>query len=75
MQDEKLIVTLEQNLRETRKQQNRLKAKLNEIKLPSGESTLEEGLLKREIDALENAAKQTETAIYALLATMRKKQN
>jgi hypothetical protein len=75
MQDEKLIVTLEQNLRETRKQQNRLKVKLNEIKSPSGESTLKERLLRRDIDALENSAKQTETAIYALLAAMRKKRN
>lgn len=64
MLDENLISTLEQSLRQTRNAQNRLIARLNEVEA-------EAGRLRAEIEALENSAEQTESAIYSLLATMR----
>lgn len=64
MLDENLISTLEQSLRQTRNAQNRLIARLNEVEV-------EAGRLRAEIEALENSAEQTESAIYSLLATMR----
>src|SRR5215204_1765065 len=64
MLDENLISTLEQSLRQTRNAQHRLTARLNEVEA-------EAGRLRQEIDALENSAKQTSSAIYSLLATIR----
>jgi hypothetical protein len=66
MLDENLISTLEQSLRQTRNAQHRLMARLNEVES-------EANRLRNEIDALENSAKQTESAIYSLLETMRSK--
>lgn len=64
MLDENLISTLEQSLRQTRNAQHRLMARLNEVEA-------EADRLRQEIDALENSAKQTSSAIYSLLATIR----
>ena len=64
MLDENLISTLEQSLRQTRNAQNRLIARLNEVEA-------EAGRLRAEIEALENSAEQTESAIFSLMATMR----
>ncbi|MGI8885274.1 MAG: hypothetical protein ACR2IA_13650 [Pyrinomonadaceae bacterium] len=64
MLDENLISTLEQSLRQTRNAQHRLSARLNEVEA-------EADRLRQEIDALENSAKQTSSAIYSLLATIR----
>jgi len=64
MLDENLIATLEQSLRQTRNAQNRLMARLREVETESER-------LREEIDALENSAAQTESAIDSLLVTMR----
>lgn len=64
MLDENLIATLEQSLRQTRNAQNRLMGRLREVE---GESER----LREEIQALENSAAQTESAIDSLLVTMR----
>jgi hypothetical protein len=64
MLDENLIATLEQSLRQTRNAQSRLMARLREVEYESER-------LKEEIDALENSASQTESAIDSLLVTMR----
>jgi hypothetical protein len=64
MLDENLIATLEQSLRQTRNAQHRLMSRLNEVE---GEANR----LRQEIDALNNSAKQTESAIISLLETMR----
>lgn len=64
MLDENLIATLEQSLRQTRNAQQRLITRLNEVEA-------EANRLRQEIEALENSAAQTESAIYSLLATMR----
>ena len=64
MLDENLIATLEQSLRQTRNAQNRLMARLREVEYESER-------LREEIDALENSAAQTESAIDSLLVTMR----
>jgi hypothetical protein len=64
MLDENLIATLEQSLRQTRNAQNRLMARLREVEYESDR-------LREEIDALENSAAQTESAIDSLLVTMR----
>jgi hypothetical protein len=64
MLDENLIATLEQSLRQTRNAQNRLMARLREVEYESER-------LREEIDALENSASQTESAIDSLLVTMR----
>ncbi|HMJ07596.1 MAG TPA: hypothetical protein VK468_01240 [Pyrinomonadaceae bacterium] len=64
MLDENLIATLEQSLRQTRNAQNRLMARLREVQSESEQ-------LREEIDALENSAAQTESAIDSLLVTMR----
>ena len=64
MLDENLIATLEQSLRQTRNAQNRLAARLREVQEESGR-------LREEIGALENSARQTESAIDSLLVTMR----
>ena len=64
MLDENLISTLEQSLRQTRNAQHRLTSRLNEVEA-------EAERLRQEIGALENSAKQTSSAIYSLLATIR----
>ncbi len=64
MLDENLIATLEQSLRQTRNAQSRLMARLREVEMESER-------LKEEIEALENSAAQTESAIDSLLVTMR----
>jgi len=64
MLDENLIATLEQSLRQTRNAQNRLMARLREVENESEH-------LRQEIEALENSAIQTESAIDSLLVTMR----
>ncbi|MCD9187404.1 MAG: hypothetical protein LUM44_13295 [Pyrinomonadaceae bacterium] len=68
MLDENLIATLEQSLRQTRNAQQRLITRLNEVEA-------EANRLRQEIEALENSAAQTESAIYSLLATMRSGKN
>jgi hypothetical protein len=64
MLDENLIATLEQSLRQTRNAQNRLMARLREVENESEH-------LRQEIQALENSAIQTESAIDSLLLTVR----
>ena len=64
MLDENLIATLEQSLRQTRNAQNRLMARLRDVET-------EAERLREEIEALENSAAQTESAIDSLLVTMR----
>lgn len=64
MLDENLIATLETSLRQTRNAQNRLMARLREAET-------EVQHLRQEIEALENSAAQTESAIDSILVTMR----
>lgn len=64
MFDENLIATLEISLRQTRNAQNRLMARLREVEIESGH-------LREEIQALENSASQTESAIDSLLVNLR----
>lgn len=64
MFDESLIATLETSLRQTRNAQHRLMGRLREVQEESQ-------LLREEIEALENSAKQTEAAIDSLLVNMR----
>jgi hypothetical protein len=64
MFDENLIATLEQSLRQTRNAQNRLMARLREVQSESEQ-------LREEIEALENSAQQTESAIDSLLVNLR----
>ncbi|MGQ0540816.1 MAG: hypothetical protein ACT4O9_03065 [Blastocatellia bacterium] len=64
MLDENLIATLEQSLRQTRNAQNRLMGRLRDVEEESDR-------LREEIQALENSASQTESAIDSLLVTMR----
>ncbi len=64
MLDATLITTLEKSLHETRNAQNRLMGRLREVELESER-------LREEIQALENSASQTESAIDSLLVAMR----
>jgi hypothetical protein len=64
MLDATLITTLEKSLHETRNAQNRLMGRLREVELESER-------LREEIQALENSASQTESAIDGLLVAMR----
>ena len=64
MLDENLIATLEKSLRETRNAQHRLMSRLRVVEIESDR-------LRQEIQALENSAAQTESAIDSLLVTMR----
>lgn len=64
MLDENLIATLEQSLQQTRSNQNRLMARLREVEDEARN-------LKKEIEALEKFATQTESNIDSLLVTMR----
>lgn len=63
MLNENLIANLEQSLRQTRNQQNRLIQQLREAEAQAD-------TLRGEIAALENSAAQTGEAIYSILATM-----
>lgn len=62
--DENLIATLETSLRQTRNAQNRLMGRLREA-----ENEVQN--LRQEIEALENHAAQTESAIDSILVTLR----
>lgn len=64
MLDAELIATLEKSLQETRNAQLRLMGRLREVEHESGR-------LREEIQALENSASQTESAIDGLLVAMR----
>jgi hypothetical protein len=64
MLDENLIATLETSLHQTRNNQNRLMARLREVEEESRH-------LRKEIEALEKFAMQTESNIDSLLVTMR----
>lgn len=64
MINDQLIATLEKSLRETRNAQHRLMARLREVEL-------EAQRLREEIQALENSAAQTESAIDSLLVNLR----
>lgn len=64
MLDPNLITTLEKSLQETRKAQSRLISRLREVEI-------EAERLREEIQALENGASQTESAIDGLLFAMR----
>jgi len=64
MLDPNLIATLEKSLQETRNAQIRLMARLREVEHESDR-------LREEIQALENSAAQTESAIDGLLVAMR----
>lgn len=64
MLDDNLISTLETSLRQTRNAQNRLSGRLQEVES-------EAKRLRKEIEALDNSASQTEAAIFSLLETMR----
>lgn len=57
-----LITTLDQSLRQTRSTQSRLVARLQEIEAEAEN-------LRQEVDALEHIANQTEEAIYSLVGT------
>jgi hypothetical protein len=65
-------VTLEQNLRQTRNEQQTLIAKRQEIRSDNKDSTNDEERITQEIEALEKAAKQNEAEIYDFLAMLRK---
>lgn len=62
--DENLIAALETSLRQTRNAQNRLMSRLRDA-----ENEVQN--LRQEIEALENAATQTESAIDSILVTSR----
>lgn len=62
MLNENLITTLDQSLRQTRSQQSRLLARLQEIDAEA------EGL-RQEVDALEHIANQTQEAIFSLVGS------
>lgn len=64
MLDENLIATLETSLRQTRNAQNRLMERLREVEAESER-------LRMDIEALENSALQTESAIDSLLVNLR----
>ncbi|MEQ1765653.1 MAG: hypothetical protein ABL984_21170 [Pyrinomonadaceae bacterium] len=64
MLDANLIATLEKSLQETRNAQVRLMARLREVEHESDR-------LREEIQALENSAAQTESAVDGLLVAMR----
>lgn len=64
MFDENLIATLETSLRQTRNAQHRLMARLRDVEAESDR-------LREEIQALENSASQTESAIDSLLVSLR----
>lgn len=61
--DENLIATLEQSLRQTRNMQKKLLKNLRDLEN-------EADTLRREIDAMDKGAEQTEAAIHTLLAAI-----
>jgi hypothetical protein len=63
LNEENLVATLEQSLRQTRNAQNRLLGRLREVET-------EAESLRTEIDALANSAEKTGQAIHSILATM-----
>lgn len=63
LNEENLVATLEQSLRQTRNAQNRLLGRLREV-----ESEAES--LRTEIEALANSAEKTGQAIHSILETM-----
>ncbi len=63
LNEENLVATLEQSLRQTRNAQNRLLGRLHEVET-------EADSLRNEIEALGNSAEKTEEAIYSIIATM-----
>ncbi len=66
--DENLIAALETSLRQTRNAQNRLMSRLRDA-----ENEVQH--LRQEIEALENAAAKTESAIDSILVTTRSGSN
>jgi uncharacterized protein YlxW (UPF0749 family) len=69
------LLLLEQNLRQTRKDQKQLISKREELKADSNKISPEEERITQEIDTLEILAKQSETAIYNVLKTLRLKKS
>ena len=63
LNEENLVATLEQSLRQTRNAQNRLLGRLREVET-------EAESLRNEIEALANSAEKTGQAIHSILATM-----
>jgi len=63
LNEENLVATLEQSLRQTRNAQNRLLGRLREVET-------EAQSLRTEIEALANSAEKTGQAIHSILATM-----
>jgi hypothetical protein len=71
-QCENLLVSLEDNLRQTRRSQRQLIARKENLRLGIIPSTPADQEINQEIEVLEKMAKQTESAIYSVLATLRK---
>lgn len=63
LNEENLVATLEQSLRQTKNAQGRLMGRLREVEAEADN-------LRNEIDALENSAQKTKEAIDSILATM-----
>lgn len=63
LNEENLVATLEQSLRQTKNAQGRLMGRLREVEA-EGDN------LRNEIEALENSAQKTKEAIDSILATM-----
>lgn len=63
LNEENLVATLEQSLRQTKNAQGRLMGRLREVQA-EGDN------LRNEIEALENSAQKTKEAIDSILATM-----
>jgi predicted nuclease with TOPRIM domain len=67
----KNLITLEQSLRQTRKDQKELITKREELRGNTNEVLPEVERIKQEINTLEQIAKQTETTIYSIFKTLR----
>jgi hypothetical protein len=63
LNEENLVATLEQSLRQTKNAQGRLMGRLREVEAEADN-------LRNEIEALENSAQKTKEAIDSILATM-----
>jgi hypothetical protein len=63
LNEENLVATLEQSLRQTKNAQGRLMGRLREVEAEAEN-------LRNEIEALENSAQKTKEAIDSILATM-----
>lgn len=63
LNEENLVATLEQSLRQTKNAQGRLLGRLREVEAEADN-------LRNEIEALENSAQKTKEAIDSILATM-----